>query len=88
MSKVLNVNDMLEIVEEENLEHLNHHMAALEKAAEALGRDLAIHYGIKVVECDGFLNGMGGLCISFGPDREGQPCPEPINEKDTGGEWE
>lgn len=88
MAKILNIDDMLEIASEIPLPDYEDHKAAIEMAATALARALAKHYGISTTFADFQGKAFAGTCAPFWGRYDGQPCPEPIDEADEGGDWE
>ncbi len=87
MTKILDINNMLDAAENSKLPRFKEHLAALEAVAALLANDLAQHLDI-VTEPGGYEQGCGGLCCNFYAKHEGQPCPEVIDEGDVGGDWE
>ena len=87
MGKVLNVNDMLELAEEQRIPGHEKLIAKMEKVATELADAIAAHYGIAVTDDTDFQNGFGGLCATFVSAKKGQRCPKAIHEKDEGGDW-
>lgn len=85
--KYLNVDDLLDAANDCGLKNIDKHIRALEKAAQALADDLAKHLDIECGNAE-HLSGFGGLCASFSPKHKGQECPNCIEDKDEGGEWD
>ncbi len=87
MSKILDVNELLELAEDIKLPGLDELLANIEAAAENLTEAIAKHLDIRHTGAD-FERGFGGLCGVFKPKHEGQPMPEAMEEYDTEGDWE
>lgn len=89
MSKILNVDEMLEAAENSKMPGIEGHIDALEAAATALASDLAKHLKIEMRQpAEAMGEGFGGLCASFGPSKKQQKCPKVIDERDRGGDWD
>lgn len=85
MSKILNIDDMLDIGSQ-NLE-MTELVEAVEAAATALAKGIAKRLDIEHGEAT-YESGFGGLCANFKPKYEGQECPTIIDEGDPEGDWE
>lgn len=86
--KILNVNDLLEASACLDDEQIGYHSGQLTLAAEELARAIAQKLGIQCVDVSDQGSAFGGLCATFRPAFEGQPCPQEIDGLDSGGEWE
>jgi hypothetical protein len=90
MSKVLNVDDMLEVATQDNVKSAAYYVARFETLATNLAREIAKHHGIKIHPLGATWEGaaLAGLCASFQP-RKGskKPCPPSIDHADPGGDW-
>ncbi len=88
MSMILTIDNMLEAAQD--CEHPDYEklVAMMEEAASKLAHALADHLGI-VVKFEATWEGsaLEGICASFGPKEEGDPCPDVIRQGDEGGEW-
>jgi hypothetical protein len=87
MSKILDVNELLDLAQDIDLPHFEHHMQRLEEGARMLTAAIADHLDIAHTGAD-WERGFGGLCGVFKPKEEGQPMPEAMKEYDTGGDWD
>jgi hypothetical protein len=85
--KILDVNDLLEAAQELPNEIFESLEAALEQATKDLAQALADHHGITLHDVSN-QPGFGGLCATFRPAHEGQPCPPDIDSGDPSGDWE
>lgn len=88
MSKVLDVNELLDVAEatlteKQYAKHRDRLEAAVQKLGDAVAKKLRI-------DCFDVSHqpGMGGLCASFKPDYSGQPMPEALEGVDEGGDWD
>ncbi|MEN5278093.1 hypothetical protein ABE527_14210 [Brucella sp. TWI432] len=88
MSKVLKIDEMLEV-----LDDIDHPLASdFIGKVEALGNEIAetiaqaldVSFGPATFEGSDF----GGTCATFKPKYKGQLCPDAIDTQDMGGEWE
>lgn len=88
MSKILDVNNLLEAgkcLPDRDLALFTARFEGLTKDfAEAIAKRLEI----KCTDVSYQGSAFGGLCATFGPAHEGQPCPDAIEGLDSGGEWE
>ena len=87
MSKILDINDLAMAADEYGLPDPPTFGNSI-AMAQAIAEQLAEHLGIEIRQPAENIPAMGGLCVSFGPRYIGQPCPEYIDDKDEGGEWE
>jgi hypothetical protein len=87
MSKILDVNELLELAIACELPSCEEQVSAMEAAATALTEALADHLGINHTGAN-FEPGFGGLCGVFQPKYKGQPMPPAMEDFDTGGDWE
>lgn len=88
MSKILDVNNMLDAASDSKMPDLESHINALEYAATNLAHALAKHLRVRLKEDATYQQGFAGLCASFGPAKKNQKCPPVLDEHDEGGEWE
>jgi hypothetical protein len=88
MSKILDVNDMLDAAEDCELPERESLQTALELAANDLACALATHLDITMGQEAQYERGFGGLCASFEPRFPKQACPDAIDAGDPSGEWE
>lgn len=89
MSKLLNVDDMLEAARDAKLPTYNLRRRQIEAVAQFLGDDLAEFLDIAIAGKAEWQSGdFVGLFVSFGPKFKSQPCPSVIDENDPEGEWE
>lgn len=87
MSRVLDVNELLDLAADAKLPNLSAHVTAMEAATTLLTAAIAEHLGIAHTGAN-WEPGFGGLCGVFQPKEEGQPLPAVMEEYDTGGDWE
>lgn len=87
--KILTIDQMLEAAHDTELPDYDQQLAALEKQATKLAKSLAKHMGVSVSEGGATYERDGcGICATFVPKTPGQPCPQAIGDRDTGGDWE
>lgn len=85
MSKVLKIDEMLEVLNE-----INHPQAAdFISQVETIGGSLAqaIAEALNVIHGRASFD-LGETCATFKPKFKGQPCPDALDLRDLGGEWE
>jgi len=88
MSKILNIDDMLEAAQKSNMPNYDSHVRNLEFVATRLARALAKHLKITCNTADWQGKEFGGIAAPFKPSFKGQKCPKVIHEGDPGGDWE
>jgi len=88
MSKILNIDDMLEVAHELELPNYDALVAQAEAAAGEIGAAIATALGINFEPASWEGKPFGGLCMTFRPAIQGQECPELIDQSDSSGEWE
>jgi len=87
MSKILDINNMLDAAADCELPELNRLLLSLEKEVDSLGDALAAHFDI-VYRGSSYEQGFGGMCGSFHPRHVNQECPDVIRTGDPGGDWD
>lgn len=88
MAKVLNLDEMLEILKIDGDQHYHGFKAVLEATGKAMADVIADRYTISAGECRSEGTAFAGTCVCFKPSFEGQRCPEIFEEFDKGGDWE
>ena len=88
MSKILNIDDMLEAARELQIPDYDARVEQAEAAAGAIGASIATALGIHFEPATWEGKAFGGLCMTFRPAIEGQACPEVIDQGDPSGDWE
>lgn len=85
MSKVLKIDEMLEVLNEIGHPQAADFVAQVEilgdSIAQAIADALNVNHGPSAFD-------MGETCAAFTPKFRGQRCPEAIDTKDAGGEWD
>lgn len=84
MAHYIDANQLAEICRELGLVDQER---ALIDAAQIAGTAIAGKLGVRVVMAADNLPGMGGLCVGFGPEQEGDPCPDAIIDYDDCSDW-
>ena len=89
MSKVLNIDDMLEVALDTNLPGSAVMVRRFEKLATGLQKRIAKHLKVTANPLGATWEGkaFAGLCASFTPAAPDQTCPEVLDEADPGGDW-
>jgi hypothetical protein len=88
MSKILSVDDLLEIAQTLNLPNFDELKTRLELAADELAINVAASLGIHSESSSWQGKAFAGLTTTFRPSFEGQECPSLIHEADESGDWE
>lgn len=88
MSKVLSINDLLEIAQTLNLPNFDELRTKIEVATNELAINVAATLGVNAKESDWHGKAFGGLTTIIHPSYEGQECPQLIHEADIDGDWE
>ncbi len=92
MSKILSLDDMLEIARLSNMPGTDLMIKAVEGIATTFGHALAKHLGVEADAAAYFEHGTGGTCLSFGPPDDNPDMPVPYWMSlpcfDDPGEWE
>ncbi len=86
MSKILNIDDMLDIAVADGSPLMQALVTMCEASATALAEAIGAKFDIWVGEAT-HEGGFGGLCATFQPNTPEQACPKEIDEGDPGGEW-
>jgi hypothetical protein len=86
MSKLLNIDEMLDCAREAKMPGAEEFIKQVEAMATNLGQQLASHLGVK--SGDAHFEGVAfaGTCVGFYQKTEGQKCPEPLTNYDET-EW-
>jgi hypothetical protein len=87
MAKILNLDDMLDVLRNANhpgLEGFEREAVAL---ATRVGAVVGAHFGIRVSHASAECVGMGGTSCAMAPAFEGQKWPEDLIEYDVFGEF-
>lgn len=79
--------DASQLAEACNALGLEDEEAALLAAADRAGQAIAATLDIEVTIPASNEPGFGGLCVGFGPKKDGDPCPDEIISYDTSSEW-
>jgi hypothetical protein len=87
MSKILDVNELLDLAQDIELPHFDKHLYRLEEEVRMLTAAIADHLEISHTGAN-WERDFGGLCGVFKPRQIGQPIPKAMKEYDTGGDWE
>lgn len=87
MSKILNINDILEAVIDAKLPSCDLRRRQLEWLTQSIANDLAAAFNIEAGPASWRGNDFGGLCADFVPKFLGQPCPKVIEDGDPEGDW-
>lgn len=87
MAKILNLDEMQEIMQSEGLPGAHFFKTALETIGTEMARVLADHLKLSASEarCEG--TAFAGTCAAFRPLVEGDPCPEALQDYDTEADW-
>lgn len=88
MSKILNLDDMIEIARDLDLPSYDALVGQAEEAAGAVAAAIASALGVNFEPATWEGAAFGGLCSTFRPAVEGQECPDAIQQGDSSGEWE
>lgn len=86
--KILSIDNMIGAAEDSDLPDIERHVQAVEQAATELAEALAKHHGIGFQPATWEGEALAGCCAPFFPLTPNQPCPEPIDTRDEGGDWE
>ncbi len=88
MSKVLKTDEMLEVLTEINHPMASTFIAQLETLSSAIAETIAGAFDVNFSPATFQGSDFGGTCATFKPKYNGQPCPDPIDTQDIGGDWE
>jgi len=88
MSKILSIDDLLEISQTLNLPNFDELKTKIEVATNELAMNIAATLGVNAEESCWHGKAFGGLTAIIRPSYEGQECPELIHEADVDGDWE
>ena len=83
MSKILNTDDLLSLLETIGRPD---EVELVVDALSAASLVIAQHYGVDIHDTS-YQPGFAGLCTTFQPAHEGQDCPEELSQLDADGEW-
>lgn len=87
MSKLLNLDEMLECAERLNLPQSAKWKADLEQLGTTMAAAIADKLGVKAGDAHSEGPAFAGTCAGFFPATKGQECPSPLDEYDAT-EWE
>ena len=85
MAKVLNLDEMLEIIEANEWDGRHYFAALMEATGDAMARLISDKLNVSVGECQ---RGGSFTCVAFSPFASGDPCPGDLEEFDISGAWE
>ena len=79
--------DASQLAEELNRLGLHKEEAILVAACQTAGEVIAQKHGIAITNDASNEPGFGGLCVGFGPLKDGDKCPDDFAEYDSGSDW-
>lgn len=88
MTKILSLEDMLEIACDLKLPGYESLVLEAEAVASAVAESIAIRLGVDSGPAAWEGKAFAGLCARFHPSFGGQACPTEIDQADSDGDWE
>lgn len=87
MTKLLNLDELLECAERLKLPQAAQWKAYLERLGSTMAAHIAGNLGVASGDAHSEGPAFAGTCAAFFPAVKGQPCPSPLDEYDST-EWE
>ncbi len=86
-SKILSVDDLIGAANAVDLSNYHELLQGIEQAVANMANAIAEKLDVDHTDTS-FQGAFGGLCSTFEPKHEGQPCPPDLDDADPHGDWE
>lgn len=87
MTKLLNLDEMLDCAKEIGLPDADMWAGQLEAIGSTMAAAIADKLGVIAGDASPEGVAFAGTCAPFNPAFEGQPCPDALDQFDPGGDW-
>lgn len=88
MTKLLNLDEMLDCAKEIGLPDADMWAGQLEAIGSTMAAGIADKLGVIAGDATAEGVAFAGTCAPFNPAFEGQPCPDDLDRFDPEGDWE